>query len=296
MAAADYQEVINFTFVEPRWEIDFAGEENPIRLLNPIASQQSVMRTTLIGSLVDVVRRNHFRKVPRIRVFEVGRVFMRDPEMPAGPLSVAGVRQPVRIGAAAYGPAFPEPWDAAERPVDFFDVKGDVEGLCAPLATRFEPAAHPAFHPGRSARVLVDGKPAGWLGELHPKWLRAYELPQPPVLFELDSDLLRGVPLPAAHIPSRFPPVVRDIALVFDDGTPVQAVLDAIEAEKPAIVQSVRLFSLYHGPGLPFGRKSLAFRVVMQHTERTLTDAEADAARDAVVSVLSRKFSASLRK
>jgi phenylalanyl-tRNA synthetase beta chain len=296
MAAADYQEVINFTFVEPRWEIDFAGEENPIRLLNPIASQQSVMRTTLIGSLVDVVRRNHFRKVPRIRVFEVGRVFLRDPEMPAGPLSVAGVRQPVRIGAAAYGPAFPEPWDAAERPVDFFDVKGDVEGLCAPLATRFEPAAHPAFHPGRSARVLVDGKPAGWLGELHPKWLRAYELPQPPVLFELDSDLLRGVPLPAAHIPSRFPPVVRDIALVFDDGTPVQAVLDAIEAEKPAIVQSVRLFSLYHGPGLPFGRKSLAFRVVMQHTERTLTDAEADAARDAVVSVLSRKFSASLRK
>jgi phenylalanyl-tRNA synthetase beta chain len=296
MAAADYQEVINFTFVEPQWEIDFAGEANPIRLLNPIASQQSVMRTTLVGSLVDVVRRNHFRKVPRVRVFEVGRVFMRDPETQAGPLSVAGVRQPVRIGAAAYGPALPEQWDAPERPVDFFDVKGDLEVLCAPLSPRFEPRVHPAFHPGRSAQVLVGGKPAGWLGELHPRWLQRYELPQPAVIFELEAALLLEVPLPTPHVPSRFPPVVRDIALVFGDDTPVQAVFDAIEAEKPPIVQSVRLFSVYRGPGLPSGRKSLAFRVVMQHTERTLTDAEADAARDAVVSVLGRKFSASLRK
>jgi phenylalanyl-tRNA synthetase beta chain len=296
LAAADYQEVITFSFVEPQWELDFAGEANPIRLLNPIASQQSVMRTSLIGSLVDVVRRNHFRKVPRIRVFEVGRVFLRDAATPAGPLSVAGVHQPARIGGAAYGPAFAGQWDAPERAVDFFDVKGDLEALCAPLAARFEPAPHPAFHPGRSARVLLGGKPAGWLGELHPKWLQRYELPQPPVLFELDAAALAAVPMPAPQVPSRFPPVVRDIALVFDNDTPVQAVLDAMEAEKPPIVQSVRLFSLYRGSGLPSGRKSLAFRVVMQHTERTLTDAEADAARDLLVSLLGRKFSASLRK
>jgi phenylalanyl-tRNA synthetase beta chain len=296
LAAADYQEVITFSFVEPQWELDFAGEANPIRLLNPIASQQSVMRTSLIGSLVDVVRRNHFRKVPRIRVFEVGRVFLRDAATPAGPLSVAGVHQPARIGGAAYGPAFAGQWDAPERAVDFFDVKGDLEALCAPLAARFEPAPHPAFHPGRSARVLLGGKPAGWLGELHPKWLQRYELPQPPVLFELDAAALAAVPMPAPQVPSRFPPVVRDIALVFDNDTPVQAVLDAMEAEKPPIVQSVRLFSLYRGSGLPSGRKSLAFRVVMQHTERTLTDAEADAARDLLVSLLGRKFSAGLRK
>ena len=296
LAAADYQEVITFSFVEPEWEMDFAGEQGPIRLLNPIASQQSVMRTTLIGSLVDVVRRNHFRKVPRIRVFEVGRVFLRDPEMQAGPLAVAGVRQPVRIGAAAYGPLFAEQWDAAERPVDFFDVKGDLEVLAAPLGLRFLPAAHPAFHPGRSARVEVDGVPAGWLGELHPKWLPRYELPQPPVLFEIDASALMEVPIPHPGVPSRFPPVVRDIALVFENDTPVQAILDAMEAEKPAIVRSIRLFSLYRGAGLPNGRKSLAFRVVMQHTEQTLTDAEADAARDSLVSLLGRKFSASLRK
>jgi phenylalanyl-tRNA synthetase beta chain len=296
LAAADYQEVVTFSFVEPQWESDLAGGPEPIRLLNPIASHQSVMRTSLIGSMVDIVRRNHFRKVPRIRVFEAGRVFLRDPAVEAGPLSVAGVRQPIRLAGAAYGPALAEQWDGPERPADFFDVKGDLEALCAPLAPRFEPAQHPALHPGRAARVLLHGKPAGWLGELHPRWLQRYELPQPPVLFELDAEALLELPLPDPGVPSRFPPVVRDIALVFPDDTPVQAVFDALEAEKPAIVRSVRLFSLYRGSGLPPGRKSLAFRVVMQHTERTLTDAEADAARETLVSLLGRKFSASLRK
>jgi len=295
LAAADYREVINFSFVEPAWEADFAGETNPIRLLNPIASLLSVMRTTLIGSLVDVVRKNHFRKVPRIRVFELGRVFLRDPAAPDGPLSVAGVRQPMRIAAAAYGRAFAEQWDTAERPVDFFDAKADLELLCAPHAVRLEPAGHPAFHPGRSASVLLNDQPAGWIGELHPKWLRKYELPQPAILFELEVEPLLQSPLPRPRVPSRFPPVVRDIALVFDAGVPVQAVFDAIQAGKPPIVQSVRLFSLYRGAGLPQGKKSLAFRVVMQHTERTLTDAEADAARDALVALLGKRFSATLR-
>ena len=295
LADADYREVINFSFVEPAWEEDFAGVTDPIRLLNPIASQLSVMRTSLIGSLVANVRYNHARKVPRIRVFEVGRVFLRDASAPRGPLSVAGVRQPMRIGAVAYGPVFAEQWDAPERPVDYFDVKGDLQLLCAPLSPRLEPAAHPAFHPGRSARILIGGRPAGWLGELHPKWLRKYELPHPAILFELEADAVMAVPVPRPRLPSRFPPVVRDIALIFDAGVSVQAVLDAVAGEKPAIVRSVRLFSVYRGAGLPPGSKSLAFRVVMQHTERTLTDAEADAARDALVALLGHKFSAKLR-
>src|SRR5207247_8800783 len=127
------------------------------------------MRTTLIGSLVDAVRKNHFRKVPRIRVFEVGRVFLRDAASAGGPLAVGGLRQPMRIAAAAYGPALAQQWEGAERAVDFFDVKADLEALAAPLAPRFEPATHPAFHPGRSARVLIEGKAAGWIGELHPR-------------------------------------------------------------------------------------------------------------------------------
>jgi len=295
LADAEYCEVINFSFVEPRWEADFAGEANPIRLLNPIVSQQSVMRTSLIGSLVDVVRKNHARKVPRIRVFELGRVFLRDPQAKDGPLSVGGVRQPIRIGAAAFGPARAGEWDAPPRAVDFFDLKGDLERLAAPLALSFEPAQHPAFHPGRSARVSAGATPAGWIGELHPKWQQKYELPQAPVLFELDAEPLQGVPLPHPGVPSDLPAVVRDISMLFPLETPVQGIFDAIGAEKPAIVGSVTLLSLFRGPGVPDDRKSLAFRVVMQHTERTLTDAEADAARDALVALLGRKFAASLR-
>ena len=295
LAAADYREVITFSFVEPQWEADFAGEANPIRLLNPIVSQQSVMRTSLIGSLIAVIKYNHARKVPRIRVFEAGRVYLRDAAAQDGPLSVGGLRQPVRIGAAAYGPALPEQWDAPSRMVDFFDVKADLESLLAPLPARFEPAAHPAFHPGRSARVLLDGKPAGWVGELHPKWQQKYELPQAPVLFELDAQPLQKVPLPRPEVPSDQPIVLRDISMLFPLDTSVQTILDAIQAEKPPIVRGVTLLSLFRGQGVPTDRKSLAFRVVMQDTERTLTDAEADAARDALVALLGRKFSATLR-
>jgi phenylalanyl-tRNA synthetase beta chain len=295
LADSDYREVINFSFVEPAWESDLAGEANPIRLLNPIASQQSVMRTSLMGSLIANIRYNQARKAQRIRVFEVGRVFLRDAAAPDGPLAVRGVRQPMRVAAAAYGPALEEQWGTETRRVDFFDVKADLEALVAPLAARYESAAHPAFHPGRSARVLLEGKPAGWLGELHPKWQRKYELPQPAVLFELDTGVLETDLPPRFTPPSRYPPVIRDIAMVFGLDTPARAVLEAIEAEKPAIVRSVTVFDLYQGENLPGGRKSLAFRVVMQDTERTLTDAEADAARDALVALLGRKFSATLR-
>jgi phenylalanyl-tRNA synthetase beta chain len=299
IAACDYQETINFAFVEPAWEADLAGEANPVRLLNPIASQASVMRTTLFGSLLANVRYNHARKLPRIRVFEVGRVYLRDAAAADGPLSVAGLRQPVRVAGAAFGPALDEQWGSAQRAVDFFDVKADLEAVCAPRRLRFESAAHPALHPGRSARVLIEGaeglQTAGWLGELHPRWQQKYELPQPVVLFELEADCLVDAPLPRPTQPSRFPPVVRDIALLVDAGLPAQALLEAVQAEKPPIVQEVRLFDLYQGQSLPAGKKSLAFRVVMQDTERTLTDAEADSARDALVELWGRRFGAKLR-
>jgi phenylalanyl-tRNA synthetase beta chain len=295
LAARDYQEVINFAFVEPAWEEDFAGEANPVRLLNPIASQASVMRTTLIGSLVANVRYNHARKLARVRVFEIGRVYLRDPAARDGPLEVAGLRQPVRVAAAAFGPALEEQWAVPTRGVDFFDVKADLEAICAPRAPVFEPASHPALHPGRSARVMLEAKPVGWLGELHPRWQHKYELPHPVVLFEVDAGSLVAAPLPRPAQPSKFPPVVRDIALVLDAGIPARALVEAAREADVPIVQEVKLFDLYHGSSLPPGTKSLAFRVVMQHTERTLTDAEADAAREALVGLWGRRFGARLR-
>jgi phenylalanyl-tRNA synthetase beta chain len=295
LAGCDYQEVITFSFVEPQWEADLAGEPNPIRLLNPIASPLSVMRSSLLGGLLANVRYNAARKLARIRVFELGRVFLRDAALADGPLEVAGVRQPLRIAAAACGPALEEQWGSALRPVDLFDVKSDLDALAAPRGLRYEAAPHPAFHPARSSRVLLGGKAVGWVGELHPQWLQKYDISQGVVCFEVDVAALLEAPLPKPRVPSRFPPVTRDIALLVNTDITVQVLMDAIRGELPAIVQEVRLFDLYQGQNLPSGTKSLAFRVVMQDTERTLTDAEADSARDTLVELWGRRFGATPR-
>jgi len=295
LAGRDFQEVITFSFVEPQWEADLAGESSPIRLLNPIASPLSVMRSTLLGGLLANVRYNAARKVSRIRAFEIGRVFRRDAAVHDGPLDVAGVRQPMHIAAVAAGPAEEDQWGLVARPVDFFDLKADLEALALPLALRLEACAHPAFHPGRSAKVLLASREVGWLGELHPEWQTKYEINQKVVCFEVEATWIQELQLPAVEVPSRFPPVLRDIAVVLDANVRVQAMLDAIEAQKPRIVQSVRLFDLYQGDKVPRGKKSLAFRVVMQDTERTLTDAEVDAARDAIVELWGRRFGATTR-
>ncbi|WP_428852835.1 phenylalanine--tRNA ligase subunit beta [Imbroritus primus] len=287
IAARDYQEVVNFAFVEEEWERDFAGNDTPIRLLNPIASQLAVMRTTLIGSLVDKVRYNLNRKASRVRLFEVGRVFLRDAAVADGGLTVAGYRQPVMAGGIAYGPADEEQWGVATRPVDFFDVKGDLETILLPLQARFEKAEHPALHPGRSARIVIDGQPAGWLGELHPRLLQKYELAQSPVIFELALDAMRAIGMPAYREVSRFQAVTRDLALVVKQDVSVQSVLDAMQAAvtrsaHAGIVQAIALFDEFRpknaGSSLAQDEKSLAFRITMQDTGSTLQDETVEAA------------------
>lgn len=295
LADADYHEAINFGFVDPQWEADFAGEANPIRVLNPIASHLAVMRSTLIGSLVANVGYNLGRKLPRIRVFELGRVYLRDPAAKEGELEVAGVRQPLRIGAIAHGPALEEQWGLPARNADFYDVKADVEALLAPRAARYESAPHPALHPGRSARVMLDGAAIGWMGELHPRWQQKYGLPLPAALFELDLEALGRADLPRYREVSKFPPVVRDVALVVDESLPAGVLLEEMGRFRPAGVQEIRLFDFYRGKGVQSGKKSLAFRVVMQDTARTLTDAEADAAIAQLTELLAAKFGAKLR-
>ena len=139
MVELGYQELINFSFVQEQWEKDFAGNESPIRLLNPIASQLSVMRTQLIGGLVDILRYNLNRKAENVRLFELGRVFYPDDTVQDGDWTVKGVRQPTHIAGLVYGDAHGEQWGEVSRSVDFFDVKGDVEALIAPLRRGLKP-------------------------------------------------------------------------------------------------------------------------------------------------------------
>ena len=295
IAARDYQEVINFSFVEADWERDFCGNDAPVKLQNPISSQLSVMRSSLAGSLVANVRYNLNRKQGRVRAFELGRIFRADPEVKDGPLSVQGIDQPLRIAGIAYGPAYPEQWGAAERGVDFYDVKGDIESLFAVGSIRFERAAHPALHPGRSANLLLGGEAIGWLGALHPRWQQKYELPQAPILFELDLDALLAASMPAYREVSKFPPVIRDLAVIVDETVSAQALREAMLESRTAFVQDLWLFDLYRGKGVEAGKKSLAFRVVMQDTSKTLTDAEAEAAMAQLLQLLAKRVGARLR-
>ncbi len=228
-------------------------------------------------------------------MFEVGKVYLRDKAAPDGPLSIAGYRQPQRIAGAAYGPAVDEQWGTPKRQVDFYDVKADVEALLGGATARFVPASHPALHPGRSARIERDGAAIGWLGELHPRLARAHELPAAPVLFEIEWAALQHVGLPDVRPVSRFPPVRRDLAVVVAEQVPTQALVDAMLAVKPDCVADIQLFDVYRGGTLPQGQKSLAFLVLMQDTQRTLTDPEVDAAMERLFKTLRDNFNGTTR-
>lgn len=292
VAGRDYQEVINYSFVDAEWEKDFCANPDPVVLSNPIASQMGVMRSSLIGGLVANLTYNLKRRTNRVRVFEIGRVFSRSK---AEGQQVAGFEQPQRLGALAAGPAQPEQWGTATRNVDFFDAKGDVEALLAPAVVTFEKLNHPALHPGRSATILLDGQAVGLIGEIHPQWVQKYELGAAPVVFELDLGALLARRLPAFTAPSRFPAVMRDLALVVQVDLPVQSLLDGLKSAAPAIVQEVSLFDKYQGKGIEPDQKSLAFRVVMQDTARTLEDAEVDAALLQMLETAGRTHGAKLR-
>ena len=305
LASLGYQETINFSFIEERWEHELAGNAAPIKLLNPIASQMSVMRSSLLGSLLQVLKFNLDRRAERVRVFELGRVFLRDEGVPDSDTTVQGFHQPMRVAGLAYGSAAPLQWGSKEQAVDFYDAKGDVEALLAPLQAQFEPAAHPAMHPGRCARVLVGGQAIGFVGELHPRWRQGWDLPQAPVLFELELDAVLARAVPQARAVAKHQAVQRDIAVVVAEGVTHAQVQAAIAAASPT-VRSAVLFDVYRpkplrageqpaAGALQPGEKSLALRLTLAQDDAQLSDVDIDAAVQAVLAQLAERTGAKLR-
>ena len=289
LAALGFQETINFSFVETRWEHELHGNPDPIKLLNPIAAPLAVMRSSLVGSLVQVLRHNLAHKTDRVRVFELGRVARRDASVLAGDSTVAGIAQPMRVAALAYGPVDDTQWGVKERGVDYFDLKGDLEALLAPRKPQFVPAPHVSLHPGRSARVLLDGVDIGMIGELHPRWRQAYELPHAPVLFELDLAAVLARPVPRFEAISRHPGVWRDLALVVPEQATHDGLVSALQADPAGLVQSATLFDVYR-PTTPHadlaaGERSMAVRLALQDPHATLTE---DRIAAAVAAALAR--------
>jgi len=287
LVARDYQEIVTYSFVEREWESDFCGNASPIALANPIASQMSVMRSSLFGSLIDSVAFNVSRKQARVRLFEIGRCFALAEN--------GGYAQTMRVGGVAYGDALQEQWGSPARRVDFHDVKADVETMLMPRGAEFEAATHAALHPGKTARMVRSGMTMGWIGELHPRWQQKYDLPVAPVLFELDFECLAEGSLPAYNEISKFQPVRRDLAVIVDEEVSYHAIREAVHREPLPIVTEIGLFDVYRGTGIEKGKKSLAFRVLLQDTHKTLTDAEVDSAVSQLIQVLQQCFNAKLR-
>ena len=302
LAGLGYQETINFSFVEESWERDLAGNADPIRLLNPIASQMSVMRSSLIGSLLQVLKFNADRKAERVCVFELGRVFRRDASVQGSDSTVEGFDQPMRVAALAWGPEQPLGWQGKARLVDYFDVKGDVEALLAPRQAQFVPVEHPALHPGRSAQVLLDGVAIGHVGELHPRWRQAWDLTSAPVVFELALDAVLARLVPQAQGVAKHQPAQRDIAVIVPEAVTHQQLMQAIHAAPTeGLLQAAVLFDIYRpkadavGGALAVGEKSLAVRLTLGSAEATLADAQIDAAMQAVITHLAQQLGARLR-
>lgn len=264
MSTRGYQEVVSYAFVDEQWEQDFAANNHPIRLQNPLAAQYAVMRSTLIGGLIEILQNNLNRKQNRVRVFEIARVFSKD--------SDGRFVQKERIGGLWYGSVEPEQWGEKTRQVDFYDIKADVENLLQGKAVAFVKAEHPALHPGRTAEIISDGQVIGFVGELHPKWLQKYDLPQAALVFEMDMDAVLDRQKTRYQAVSKFQPARRDLAFIVPEGMSHDELLTVLYSQANRLVQEIRIFDVYRGAGLPEGTKSMAVKVILQDMESTLTD------------------------
>jgi phenylalanyl-tRNA synthetase beta chain len=301
LAQLGYQETINFSFVEERWERELAGNPDPIKLLNPIASQMGVMRSSLLGSLVAVLKFNLDRKAERVRLFEVGRVFLKDASVPDSDTTVAGFHQPMRVAGLAYGAVESLQWGVSDRTADFFDAKGDIQALLAPRHADFLPGEHPAMHPGRCASVWLEGQCVGHVGELHPKWRQAYDLPQAPVLYELALDAVLERQIAVFQPVSRHQLVERDLAIVVKESVTHAAVMDAVRTPASPWLRDAVLFDVYRpkkntvGVALAADEKSLTVRLALSRDDATLTEDEIEATVRAALDALQHRVAARLR-
>jgi phenylalanyl-tRNA synthetase beta chain len=286
-----YQEAITYSFVEPKLQALIDPDRKPLALANPLSAELAVMRTSLWPGLLQACAHNANRQAARVRLFEIGLRFIENGD---------GLAQTGAVAGLIAGPRSPEQWAVAAVPVDFLDLKADVEALLAinGCAGEFDcaPAEHPALHPGQSARLLRAGQPVGWLGRLHPQLEAEFGLDDSPLLFEIELAALTAGRVPAYAEVSRFPSVRRDIAVVLPQSVPVADILaTARRACAEAPVQDMLIFDVYQGPGVAAGFKSVALGITLAAVERTLTDADVDPLIARVLLALADAHQAQLR-
>jgi phenylalanyl-tRNA synthetase beta chain len=308
-----FDEIVGWSFTDTgeagRLRIP-AGDDRaePIAIANPLSEDQSAMRTTLLGSLLDAAQGNRARGADRLALFESGRVYLKsspagpehaheEEDRPVSPLAgefvgerAAPFHEPHRLGGLACGPLVARSWRGGEEAADFFSLKGVLEALAAQLGVSpsFEPLEEPFLHPGRAAAVLVAGAPAGWIGEVHPLVCREWDLDAASG-FEIELAALVATASAGEEIyedVTSFPAVYQDLAVVLGGEVPAAGVRDAVLASGGELLRSAEVFDLYEGKQLGVGRKSLALRLEFRADDRTLTDEEVAAVRASIEAAL----------
>jgi phenylalanyl-tRNA synthetase beta chain len=291
LVARDYQEVISYSFVDAESDELVSGEKSKLVLANPISSEMSVMRSSLLGGMLAAAAANLSRQQERVRLFEIGKSFHGTLEAPV---------EIVRVAGLVLGNARAEQWDDSGQAVDFFDIKSDLEGLLAMSGCAddfiFVANEHPALQPGQAANILRDGVEVGVFGKLHPSVAKQLGIKKDVFVFELNAELVFASQVPTATDVSKFPAIRRDIAVVVDADIPVSRIVSSVESAAPSLITNVVIFDIYRGSGIEAGRKSIALGLILQETSRTLTDEDADSAMDAAVRKLQQEFAARLRE
>jgi phenylalanyl-tRNA synthetase beta chain len=290
LADRGYQEAITFSFVDPALQARIEPGEEAIALANPISADLGVMRTSLWPGLLQALVYNRNRQQDRVWLFESGLRFRRR--------DGRTVQEPVLAGVAS-GTAEPLQWGLVRRPVDFYDVKADVEAMLALTGAgdglAFVPATHPALHPGQAAAVRRGAEEVGLLGALHPAHLRSLDIEGPVYLFELRLEGLEAGKVPRFAPLSRFPAIRRDLAVVVEEAVAGEAVRACIGHAAADMLRNLEFFDVYRGEGIDPGKKSLALALTLQAPDRTLQDAEVEAVMVRVVGALRDQLGATLR-
>ena len=290
LVARDYEEAITYSFIDERSDEAFDGSRSELILSNPISSEMSVMRSSLLPGLVASAAANVARQQERVRLFEIGKSFHGSLETP---------QEVIRIAAVVSGSALPEQWGARSQAIDFFDIKADLVALLKLAGdasdVAFQPLEHPALQPGQAAAVLRDGNRIGIVGKLHPRVAKRLELKRDACVFELDALQALASSAPVAKPVSRFPTIRRDVAVIVNENVSGEELVRTVAAAAPDLMRDVRIFDIYKGPGIEAGLKSVAISLILQETSRTLTDDDADAAQAAAVQNLRDAFGAELR-
>jgi len=287
LATRGYQEAITYAFVDPALQAKlFPGVVTPA-LSNPIASDMAVMRSSLWPGLVKAALDNQRRQQDRIRLFEHGARFEPGVEVDL----LAGI---------AMGSRSPEQWGSEAQPVDFFDVKQDLEALFARSGAQddfgYIADTLPCLHPGRSARITRAGKTIGWIGELHPQLVQEFDFTYAPILFEIEYLPALSAKMPRFEEISRFPRVRRDLAVVVDEKVSLRQLHERVTFAASSLLRDIRVFDVFRGPGIENGRKSVALGLIFQDNSRTLADEDADRLLAAIRADLSATLGAGFRE